>query len=1024
MRADCPSEDQLLAYAQGIVAPEEAARLEAHLASCESCPAVVAAALRELAGSGSQPAAGDSAAPAVLADGARLGRYAILELVGRGAMGVVYAAYDPQLDRRVALKVLRALHQVGDAEALGDRLLREGQSMARLSHPNVVAVYDAGATEDGIFLAMELVEGETLRAWLARAPRSWREVLGMFIEAGRGLAAAHAAGLVHRDFKPDNVLVGRDGRARVTDFGLARVRAGERPASPEPRLLTLTATGALVGTPAFMAPEQLRGEEAGAPADIFAFAAALFQALFHELPFAGDSFAAHKDAVLAGRLREPASAHGVPAHVRRALRRGLAVAAGDRFASMDDFLRALAAEPLRRAGRAALLAAPILLAVGMVVWRWAAPSAAAPCQGGAARLAGVWDDGSRASLRAAFAATGAPYAATSAARVVSVLDGYGDAWVAAYTDACEASSVRHEQSAALLDRRMQCLDDRLRDVAATVDTLRHADQAVLDRAPAAVAGLRPLEACADRQRLLAVVAPPEDPSARARVDGVRMALARARALRMAGRYAEGLPVAAAAVDDARAVGYPPALAESLYERGSVERLASQMAASRQSFRAAVDAAERAGDDELVVGAVTGLVHALGFDSKLDEAITWAGFGQAKVARLGNDPLKRAALLGAEGNALLLSFRNDQALPQLEEAEALLEHRLGANHPDVAGAMNRLHMAYQREGRYADSVHWGLRALGACERLYGSEHPETANVLSNLGVPLKALGARHQALEVLGRSLAIRERRLGPAHREVAIPLSNLSQVELELGLYREAVASSERAVAITEAALGRDHPQLITILANLCMALPPVGRGDDAQVVCARLLALVEAKLGKQSPAYAFVEDAVAVAMAQADRWDQACALFDRAVADLLRSQPGHSDLGTMLDGQGRCQARRGQLRPALALYQRSLAITEKAFGPRHSDLGPTLIDVGDAELGVGDAAAAVAAFERAVAVLGKAEIDPLEPAEAELGLARALRAAHAQPERAEALARDARRVLLASPYTRAELRKKAEEER
>jgi serine/threonine protein kinase len=337
----CPSDDELLDYVgRTLVAPRRAA-VELHLAACAMCPAVVAAAANELHGGAVDPATAEGRPDvSALQPGDKLGRYEIVELLGRGGMGVVYGAHDPRLDRRVALKLLRPDRRIA---ALEDRFVREGQAMARLSHANIVALHDVGVIDGGIFLAMEYVEGGTLGAWLAAAPRPWREVLAAYLEAGRGLAAAHRAGIVHRDFKPDNVLVARDGRVRVTDFGLARL--GDP--LPGHRRISTTAPGSLLGTPAFMAPEQLRGDTATAAADQFAFASAVYQALVGQSPFAGGDFDTLRAAVLAGRYRVPPCS-SIPAHIHVALRRALEREPAARYPDMDELLVALVTDPLRR----------------------------------------------------------------------------------------------------------------------------------------------------------------------------------------------------------------------------------------------------------------------------------------------------------------------------------------------------------------------------------------------------------------------------------------------------------------------------------------------------------------------------------------------------------------------------------------------------------------------------------------------------------------------------------------------------
>jgi serine/threonine protein kinase len=297
-------------------------------------------------------------AEAVLALGATLGRYVVLEPLGRGGMGVVYAAYDPALDRRVAVKLLR---RASRDEKEQQRLLREGKVMARLSHANVVTVLDVGTIAERLFVAMELVDGQTLRAW-CRTPRSWRETVGMYLQAGRGLAAAHAAGIAHRDFKPDNVIVGRDGRARVLDFGLAQDMAtlptvdlaaaasAPAPATDDAARSVMTADGAIIGTPSYMSPEQLEGDAVDERADQFAFCASLWESLYGQLPFEGRDLLALLASV---RSAKPRAAPGreVPSWIRAALERGLSEERDARFPSMNALLTALENDPSARRRR-------------------------------------------------------------------------------------------------------------------------------------------------------------------------------------------------------------------------------------------------------------------------------------------------------------------------------------------------------------------------------------------------------------------------------------------------------------------------------------------------------------------------------------------------------------------------------------------------------------------------------------------------------------------------------------------------
>ena len=329
----CPDENVLVQLAHGgLAAGDDLARLEAHLDGCASCRRLVAA----VAG-GSAPAA--PLEKLVLQPGDRMGRYEIERFIGAGGMGLLYVAHDTQLHRRVALKLMRPLFA---DEAGKARLLREAQAMARLSHPNVVNVYDLGEVEGRLFVAMELIEGGTLRDWL-RTPRPWREVLDVFRAAGEGLAAAHRAGVVHRDFKPENVLVGPDKRPRVGDFGLAR--PDDAPAAVAvlaTGAVEITQAGAMLGTPAYMSPEQLMRRPADARSDQYSFCVALYEALYGRRPFEGSTVEEMRARVHGGVLRKPVVRDlALPDAVWNALARGLSVSAGQRFPTMEALLAAL-----------------------------------------------------------------------------------------------------------------------------------------------------------------------------------------------------------------------------------------------------------------------------------------------------------------------------------------------------------------------------------------------------------------------------------------------------------------------------------------------------------------------------------------------------------------------------------------------------------------------------------------------------------------------------------------------------------
>ncbi len=371
----CLDDNAASEFVSGALAGSAVDRVETHLASCRDCRVLVAA----LAGDETDSNAathkhekvdvrGDDSQVAkrpVLSIGDRVGRYLVLSSIGAGGMGVVFAAYDPQLDRKVALKLLRA-NLGANAKEARTRLKREAQAIAQLNHPNVVGVYDVGTTNDGdVYIAMEFVEGDTLTTWLKRWPRTWREILEVFQQAARGLMAAHSVGLLHRDFKPDNVLVGGEGRVRVTDFGLARslllddnARGAVSESAPRegtPLHVDLTATGTVLGTPRYMPPEQLTGPGIDARADQFSFCVALYEALYktHPLPGATSvSMLEHEE-----RALPPPEGSKVPASIARAVMRGLEKERSKRFPTLAALMYELAPPPKRSPVRFIALAA-------------------------------------------------------------------------------------------------------------------------------------------------------------------------------------------------------------------------------------------------------------------------------------------------------------------------------------------------------------------------------------------------------------------------------------------------------------------------------------------------------------------------------------------------------------------------------------------------------------------------------------------------------------------------------------------
>jgi tetratricopeptide (TPR) repeat protein/tRNA A-37 threonylcarbamoyl transferase component Bud32 len=809
----CLDENAVLAYLARRLPAAETARADAHIDGCGACRNLMIETARLTATGAAVPAR--PRAEAAFDGATTIGRYSILGPVGAGATAVVYAAYDPQLDRRVALKLLRP---GSDPAALQARLLREAQAMARLSHPNVLAVHEVGTVGERVFLAMEFVEGGTLRQWLSAARRTWREVLDKYLLAGHGLAAAHAAGLLHRDFKPDNVLVGQDGRVRVTDFGLVRLLGDTAPSeganggsitprasSGSPLVTPLTQTDTVMGTPVYMSPEQLEGRELDARSDLFSLCVALYEGLFGERPFEGASLESLHQAVARGRVREPPRDSRVPGWLRRAVLRGLCPAPRDRYPSTEALLAALERAPAQRARRAALAAGALaLLAMGALAARESSRHKTRLCAGAQERLVGAWDAERRAAVKAAFARSGKPSALAAARAVEATLDAYGAAWAAMRTEACEATRLRGEQSDELLDLRMQCLEDRRLELGERVAVLAAADEQVLRNAGPLVSSLPSLAPCASAAALRARQRPAADPASRAKHEATSRQIARARALGEASKYRDALPVARGAVEQARALGYAPLLARALNELGLVLTVQNDLAPAMAALQEADLAAESSHADEEAVEASITLAHVTSqMPDEERHAAFWVGHAKAALARLeaqltaaALDHLQ-ARLAHAEGSLALRAGKGREAIPFFRRAVALFE-KLGK---DVRAAreLSVLATALASVGQGEEALRAAHRALESEERALGEWNLRTATALHRLGDIYSDLARPEEALPHYRRWLAITERELGPdapdgisAAIGVGATLIELHRSAEALPLLQRAQRSSER----------------------------------------------------------------------------------------------------------------------------------------------------------------------------------------------------------------------------------------
>ncbi len=783
-----------------------------------------------------------------LAKGAVIGRYVVLGLVGRGGMGEVYAAYDPELDRKIAVKLLRG-HAAGAADPASRlRLLREAQAIAKLSHPNVVVVYDVGTFQDSVFIAMEFVEGNTVGFWMKAEPRPWREVLKIFLAAGRGLASAHAAGMVHRDFKPDNVMVTRDGQVRVMDFGLARqLGEGEEPAALEtssvrmralpslgeasaeidpdatarlgpggaPRVAApssgsylrekLTQTGALVGTPAYMAPEQFAAQPTDARTDQFSFCVALYEALYGDRPFEGDTLVTLMANVVSGTIREvPSTSSGdsVPAQLRKVLLVGLEPDPGKRHASMSDLLQALESSlGTGRRSRLTVAAAFALVALAVTGVRLSSSREVALCAGAGARLGGIWEIGAgsprKEAMRAAFERNGKGHGAQIFASVSGLLDSYASAWAHMYQDACEATHVRGEQSAEALDLRMACLGQRLSNVRALTDLLTSANTSVVENAVSAAGSLPTLERCADIEMLRSVV-PPPDQKTRERVEAIRANIARARAMGDAGQCEAGLAEGKAALAQAKEVDYAPLKAEASYVVGRAGNYCADADVAITALEDTVWSAESSRHDEVAIEAAH-FAAALYAERLRDlrSGRRWLRFADAILERLPGHPMLHAYSAVGWGIQLLAEGRGDEALREQLRALELKEQFLGPRHPDTAISAMNVGLALHELSRDADAEPYAARAVETLESLLGPESAQGAMALLDYGEVLTVNGRFAAARRALERAIDI-WKKSGASPFFISYARADLARVALREQHPAEAVALLDGAPELLE----------------------------------------------------------------------------------------------------------------------------------------------------------------------------------------------------------------------------------
>jgi hypothetical protein len=604
----------------------------------------------------------------------------------------------------------------------------------------------------------------------------------------------------------------------------------------------LTRTGAMMGTPAYMAPEQFLGTATDARTDQFSFCVALYEALYGERPFSGNTMYALTNNVVQGKMRDAPANARVPLWIRKILLRGLRPTAADRYPSMGELLDTLGKNPAsKRINVLAVTAGAVLSAVVFVAIRQSVAENRGTCGGGQARLAGVWElprpgdpePARHMRVRNAFMRSGKSYANEVHATVERVLTGYAQSWSNMYEETCAATRVHGEQSDEVMDLRMSCLTERLAGLRALTDVFGEANGDVVENAVSAANALAPLDRCADVALLKSLVRPPEDAATRARVAAARHQLADLKARFDAGRWTEVLKSLPGIEAEARAIAYQPLLAEILLLEGYVYGRSNDYKAAERKLIESFWAADASRHDEVRATAANELVFALGYqDGQVDEAERWSGTAEAVLQRLGGHDLLRAWQLN--NIAALRAVRGDHAasLAAHQQALVLKETVLGHDHPDVGVSEGNIANELAALARNQEALTHVNRAITLIEAGYGAGHPVLAAQLNNRGEILAGLGRQREARQDFERARVIWERELGLDDRNLAYALTGIGLTYLAEDDPTSAMVPLERAFKIRQA-----HEVDVSLRAETSFALARALWGTNRDRARARALA-------------------------------------------------------------------------------------------------------------------------------------------------------------------------------------------
>jgi len=838
----------------------------------------------------------------------RIGRFQLLKSLGEGGHGSVYEAYDEQLARAVALKVLNPAMLGADPEGASRRLLREAQALAQLNHPHVVQVYDSGRQGDRVWVAMELVRGASLRRWLGDAdasdPNKRLEIFGLLRQAARGLAAAHELNIVHRDFKPENVLVGEDGRVRVADFGLARASSDEEPATvedlaseaPDSPLLSVTRTGQIVGTPRYMAPEQFAGKATRA-SDQFAFCVTAWEALTGHYPYAAknaaDLLSAFNDEELdqthAGRLSRT---------IRSALARGMSADPESRHASMAALLDALG-DPRRTRSRQRRLAMGALAAAAAGVAGYLVSSQPA-CREGANLVEAVWGDSQRAAVADAFAAVDLGFSESTARRATAALDARSKRWAEVYDEACRVSS--GDEDAPDYALATGCLRKRLNELHGVVVVLTEADETTVANVPAILATVEQIDGCSDLAALRAEASHLAGIERPAEADEWERLFATLEAKVAAGQHEGALAEIEALIEVAGAVDYVPMLANAEHLLGELWTHADPEAAKlhlSRAFEHSLAVTDQRNGARIAVS----LAEVYGYlEGDVERGRQWARYARSLGKRVPV-PALEDDLADVEARFLRREGRWSEALEALEQ----LFERSSLPPDRRVTVLSRIAQLQLYEGRYRESFNNQARLLELAEAEYGADHPYYASALMDAALVEMYTGkvdlARahaQQAIEV------VRASGFGEGWSHVGTTLLDAGVIEAWVGDPEHALELLRAAGKNLEQSTDRSSGLQAETKAQIGVALFAAGRHEEALRGLEEALADYKSIKEMQPANFAFVHAARGSVLQVLGRYEEAEAAhrLSRAANNPDDAPDGAAvddiNLAAALVGQGR----------------------------------------------------------------------------------------------------------------------------